>query len=119
MKTGQIKLKTEENQVKAGGKGGIEAVVKAINTHKDNKEVCREGCRALRNIISKDCKKCPTTNNTNCKTDENELRAGEAGAIEAILDVLKEHTNNLEVCKQGCDALDNMTKMSKFHAASA
>ena len=37
--------------MKAGAAGGIEAVVKAINTHISNSCVCRTGCSALRNMI--------------------------------------------------------------------
>ena len=33
--------------MKAGTAGGIEAVVKAINTHIDNADVCEQGCWAL------------------------------------------------------------------------
>ena len=36
--------------MKAGAAGGIEAVVKAINTHIDNAGVCYAGCGALRNM---------------------------------------------------------------------
>ena len=36
-----------ENKVKAGAAGGIEAVVKAINTHIKNAGVCHFGCGAL------------------------------------------------------------------------
>ena len=38
---------TAENQVKAGAAGGIDAVVKAINTHINNAGVCEHGCGAL------------------------------------------------------------------------
>ena len=33
--------------MKAGAAGGIEAAVKAINTHIDNAGVCEQGCGAL------------------------------------------------------------------------
>ena len=47
-----MKMKrTAENQVKAGATGGIEAVVKAINTHIDNAGVCEQGCGALWNVV--------------------------------------------------------------------
>ena len=36
--------------MKAGTVGGIEAVVKAINTHIGNADVCYQGCGALRNM---------------------------------------------------------------------
>ena len=41
---------TAENQVKAGAAGGIEAVVKVINTYIDNVGVCEHGCSALMNM---------------------------------------------------------------------
>ena len=37
----------DENRVKAGAAGGIDAVVKAINTHINNPDVCERGCGAL------------------------------------------------------------------------
>ena len=36
--------------MKAGAAGGIDAVVKAINTHIDNADVCEKGCGALSNM---------------------------------------------------------------------
>ena len=36
--------------MKAGATGGIEAAVKAINTHIDNVGLCRYGCGALRSM---------------------------------------------------------------------
>ena len=36
--------------MKAGAAGGIEAVVKAINTHIDNADVCKQGCDVLINM---------------------------------------------------------------------
>ena len=38
--------------MKAGATGGIEAAVKAINTHIDNAGVCHAGCGALSNITT-------------------------------------------------------------------
>ena len=42
---------TAVNQVKAGAAGGIDAVVKAINTHSDDADVCYNGCDALNSMI--------------------------------------------------------------------
>ena len=36
--------------MKAGAARGIDAVVKAINTHIDNVDVCEKGCGALSNM---------------------------------------------------------------------
>ena len=55
--------------MKAGAVGGIEAVVKAINTHISNAGVCEKGCDALWNIAfnGKTLDKSPT-NKTNEQT---------------------------------------------------
>ena len=37
--------------MKAGTAGGVETVVKAINTHIGNADVCYNGCGALMNIM--------------------------------------------------------------------
>ena len=50
--------------MKSGTAGGIEAVVKAINTHIDNDGVCENGCGALRNMVTNGKKK------QQIKTDE-------------------------------------------------
>ena len=44
--------RTAENKVKAGAAGGIEDVVKAINKHINNADVCENGCGALRNMTA-------------------------------------------------------------------
>ena len=41
------KTSTDENKVKAGTTGVIEAVVKIINTHIENGEICEYGCWVL------------------------------------------------------------------------
>ena len=38
--------------MKAGTAGGIEAIVKAINTHINNSDVCENGCNALWNMTA-------------------------------------------------------------------
>ena len=38
--------------MKAGAAGGIEAVVKVINTHIDNADLCEKGCGALNNMTA-------------------------------------------------------------------
>ena len=37
--------------MKAGIAGGIDVIVKTINTHIDNLDVCKNGCGALKNIL--------------------------------------------------------------------
>ena len=43
---------TDDNSVSAGNVGGIEAVVKAINTNINNADVCKNGCGALWNMTA-------------------------------------------------------------------
>ena len=44
--------KTADNKAKVVAAGGIEAVVKAINTHINNAGVCEQGCGALMNMTA-------------------------------------------------------------------
>ena len=48
---------TDENQMKAGAAGAIEAVVKVINTHINNASVCEKGCDTLKSIATNGGKK--------------------------------------------------------------
>ena len=43
-------LAASENRTKAGAAGGIEVIVKTINTHIDNAVICEQGCGALWNM---------------------------------------------------------------------
>ena len=52
--------------MKAGSAGGIEAAVKAINTHINNAGVCYQGCGALMSMTANNGKKhLSKTTNTN------------------------------------------------------
>ena len=42
-------------------------------------------------------------------TDDNQVKAGGAGAIEVIVIAMKTHSNNAGVCEHGCGALRNIT----------
>ena len=57
----------DENQVNAGTVGGIEAVVKAVNTHIDNADVCEQGCGALWNMTCNNGKNTDKTVNQQMK----------------------------------------------------
>lgn len=49
----------------------------------------------------------------------NRAIAGECGAIEAIVNVLKTYSNKPGVCIQGCKALENIiADNSKYHLKS-
>ena len=51
--------------MKAGTAGGIEAVVKVINTHVNNVDVCEKGCGALKNMTWDNGKRLIKHNNQN------------------------------------------------------
>ena len=108
---------TATNMERAGAAGCIEATVKVINTYIDNTDICKKGCKALRNIILNNCNKFQQQVALNNKTDNNKIRAGKVGAINSVLDVLKEHISNYEVCKEGCDVLSNMIYAGKYYAS--
>ena len=46
-------------------------------------------------------------------TDDNEVMAGRAGAIDVIVSAMKTHSNNAGVCEAGCGALKNITVNGK------
>lgn len=42
-------------------------------------------------------------------SEVNRVRAGESGAIEAVVNAMKTHVNNVGVSGAGCGALGNIT----------
>ena len=56
--------------MKAGAAGGVEAVVKAINTHINNTNVCKQGCTVLGNMTLNNGK-----NNEKMKRHKNEVNS--------------------------------------------
>ena len=53
--------------MKAGGAGGIDAVVKATNTHINNAGVCEWGCGALLNMTANNSKNTDKATNNKWK----------------------------------------------------
>ena len=87
--------------MKAGTAGGIEAIVKAINTHIDNVDVCEWGCSALWNV-----------------TEGSALlqkEACEKGSLEALLKVLKEHSDNEDLLGSCCAAIGTVLSSPETH----
>jgi hypothetical protein len=83
----------DDNKVKAGGAGALEAVVAALRAHGANAAVQEQGCRTLLRL---------------CANDSNAVKAGGAGAIEAVVAAMCAHGANAAVQEQGCWALQNM-----------
>ena len=46
------------------------------------------------------------------QTAENQVKAGTAGGIEAVVKAINAHIDNPGVCRTGCGALWNMTESS-------
>ena len=98
--------------MKAGIAGGIETAVKAINTHINNVNICKQGCGALWSIILNNGK---NTNKSKVKakmkwTAENQVKAGTSGGIEAVVKAINTHIRNAGVCENGCGAFVSITK---------
>ena len=84
-----------------------------MSTHIDNANVCENGCGALMNITFNNGKlgtinKIPHLFLLEYPAD-NQIKAGEAGAIEAIVNAMNEHIKNGAVCENGCGALMSIT----------
>ena len=88
--------------MRAGAAGGIEAIVKVINTHIKNPIVCESGCIALW-IIS--------DANTSLQKE-----VCEKGGLAAFLKALREHTNNADVSKMCCDAIETVLSSPEAHS---
>ena len=104
----------DDNKVIAGKCGAIEAVVNAMKRHIDNSPLCQNGCGALNNIttngntsftilLMKNCSK--RENSFTNALDDNKVIAGKCGAIEAVVSVIKTHTDDTTICGIGCGTL--------------
>ena len=47
--------------------------------------------------------------------DDNEIKAGKVGGIEAVVKAINTNITDVDVCEQGCGALCNMTAKGKMH----
>ena len=90
------------NKIIAVETGGIEATLKAINTHIYNTGVCRQGCGALRNL----CVGNALFQKEVCKK----------GRLEDILRVLKVCTGNENLMCSCCDVLSAILSSPETHS---
>ena len=82
-----------ENRTRIASAGGIEAVVKAMQTHAQSADVQQEGCGALWNLAFNHA--------------ENQSRIAAAGGIEAVVKAMQTHAQSADVQQEGCRALRN------------
>ena len=104
---------TDENQVKIGAVGEIEAVVKVINTHVGNADVCYHGCGGHSETCPIMAKALAEHNKQYKWIAENKAKAGIAGSIEAVVKAINTHIDSADVCEYGCGALRNMAVNGK------
>ena len=90
----------DEIGMRIASAGGIEAVVKAMQTHAQSADVQQEGCRALRN--------------SSFNHAENKARIADAGGIEAVVAAMQTHMQSAEVQRKGCRALRNLSNHFRF-----
>ena len=92
--------------MKARAVGGIEAVVKAISAHINNTGVCYRGCGALLNMTYSNGKNTEQIKMKQTKwVADNQVKAGTAGGIEAVVKAINTHIGNANVYYAGCYAL--------------
>ena len=53
------------------------------------------------------------SNNKYIFTDDNQVIAGKAGAIEVIVEAIENHMDNADICQQGCLILWSITLNGK------
>ena len=84
--------------------------MKAINTHINNSDVCKNGCGALNSMTANNGKLSYIQNKNMHKQSiaENQKKAVAAGGIEAVVKAISTHIRDTDICKCGCDALETM-----------
>ena len=97
----EMKEAIAKNKVKAGATGGIEAIVKSINTHIKNSDVCECGCWALKSI---------SVANTYFQKD-----ACGKGGLAVLLRVLSEHSGNMDVSEACCGTIGTILSSPETH----
>ena len=90
--------------------GAAQAILEAMQRHRDDAAVQEAGCGALRNLAV---------------NDENEVKLMELEAAQAILEAMKRHRDHAAVQEGGCGALGNLAnaenrvKLMELEAAQA
>lgn len=100
-----------ENQIKAGQSGAIEVILDLMKMHISIPGICECGCNTLKNIVL-NCKFVLTyqyLNITICNSVDNKLKAVQYGVIDIVLNTLRTHISNPDVCKMSCGVLYNIS----------
>ena len=106
----KISTTSAESQSRAVEAGGIETILKAIDTHITNSDVCEQGCGALWNLtLIRSLFSCSCLCEMCSSSDDNKKKAAAAGGIGLVIRAMEIHITNPSVCEQGCGVLWNMS----------
>lgn len=147
LKTIRNLTQTPENRTQIWKAAGIEAIVKAMNTHMESARVVSHSALVLSNLAfgnaeikeavgqlgglsaisegmkkHKDCQAvqargCLALRNLCFQSEDNQRIAGENGAAEALLDAIEFYTEDREVVHQSCVALMNLSNVNEENRA--
>lgn len=97
----------------------INAILLAMAVHIRRPEVCEQGFITFSNILLNGITIITHINEIFNYlfiyfSADNQIRAGRAGAVGTIIMAINANINNVQVCKEGCIALYNITLNSKI-----
>jgi hypothetical protein len=102
----------EENMGRVGKCGGMTAVVGALKAHRGDAEVQSVACVTLNSI-------CAGGYGARKYVKDNQIIAGGAGAVEAVVEALKSHNCNVQVAARGCQALYSLCWNHEINRSTA
>ena len=107
---------TAHNQAKAGQAGAIKPIVMAVSLHMANAEVCESGCGALWNMTVDGMRRRGGSMLVKFLRElaDNQVKAGDAGAVEVVVKAMDTHINDVGACISCCGALWNISKNGKL-----
>lgn len=104
----------DDNQVEGGDPGVVDVILDVMKTHANDAVICENGSRILWNITaSSGTIVFKYINDIFIIAADNQMKTGECGAIEIVLNAIKLHINNTNVCESGCGALWSITTNGK------
>lgn len=98
----ETNILVDDNRVRVVKERVVKVILEAMSNNTDNVNVCQHGCRALWNISVTGKLLVPHIRRyTPVVIEESRSIIRGAEAIEVVLDVVKRHIENVDVCKQG------------------
>ena len=104
--TGGAFLNTAREEIKqAIASKDTARIVDILDTFRQNADIARRACAALETVVGFD--------------DAEQVKAGEAGAVVAVVDAMKVHAGSAVVQEQACSALVRITATNDDNTAKA